>query len=250
MSITVTKVLDLARSQIGYKEGKNNENKYAAFFDAKTGAWQYFNTKKQNSPWCSVGLHWCVYQISNSDACRKFWNEPKPADNCGAGVKFVVQYMKKQIVKVKDAKAGDLITFNGDSHIGIIESVDEKIHTIEFNKSDSVKRCTYTLTSNKISHIIRPKYDAEEASKPEAPKADHKIDPAASFSSQLNRSFIVNTKTDPLNMRTGFNKDSKIICKIPKGAEVRCYGFYTGEWLVVTYKGFTGYVNKNYLRKV
>lgn len=244
--ITVKKVLEIAKSQLGYKEGKNNNNKYAAFFDGP--AWQYFNTKKQNSAWCSVGLHWCVYQVSNANDCRKFWCEPEPKKNCGAGVKFVVEYMKKYIIPTKKAQAGDLITFNGDSHIGIIESVDTKIHTIEFNKSDSVKRCTYSLASTKINHVIRPTYDKEPAQEKPTQQGEIKIDPAASFSKQLDKEFIINTKTDPLNMRSGFSVDSKIICKIPKGAVVRCYGYHTGEWLCVVYNGHTGYINANYVK--
>ena len=46
------KILDLARSQIGYSEESGNRTKYAKYFD--TEAWQWFNTKKQGTEWCAI----------------------------------------------------------------------------------------------------------------------------------------------------------------------------------------------------
>lgn len=43
--------LEIARSQIGYHEGYNNDTKY--------GKWYGLN----HEPWCAMFVSWCSYQI-------------------------------------------------------------------------------------------------------------------------------------------------------------------------------------------
>ena len=52
MALYKSKVIELAQSQIGYKESGTNITKYATYFD--TTAWQFLNTKKQGAEWCSL----------------------------------------------------------------------------------------------------------------------------------------------------------------------------------------------------
>lgn len=60
--------------------------------------------------------------------------------------------------------------------------------------------------------------------------------------------------TANLNMRTNAGTTNKIMQTIPKGASVRCYGFYNKvsdgtKWLYVVYKGIAGYCSSKYLKK-
>lgn len=59
--------------------------------------------------------------------------------------------------------------------------------------------------------------------------------------------------TAELNMRTDAGTGNAIICTIPKGKAVQCYGYYNeaggAKWLYVVYSGKTGYCHSNYLRK-
>lgn len=238
----VKKVLDTAKGQIGYKETGNNNTKYAKYFD--TTAWQFFNTKKQGAEWCSIFVHWCLCQNIPPDKVRKILGEPAPKNNCAAGVKYFYEYMKSKKMIVKSPEAGDVIFLNSFGHVGIVESVDDKIHTIEGNKSNAVKRCTYTKTSAKISAYGRPDYKSVEVKTEKPAEVIKPAVPAASFNKIFNKTYHTTKSVPLLNLR----KPSQTICEIPAGASVRCYGFFTSSFLYCTYKGKEGYINVNYLR--
>lgn len=59
--------------------------------------------------------------------------------------------------------------------------------------------------------------------------------------------------TADLNMRTDAGTGAAIICTIPKGKAVQCYGYYNTDgatkWLYVVYDGKTGYCSSKYLKK-
>jgi hypothetical protein len=59
--------------------------------------------------------------------------------------------------------------------------------------------------------------------------------------------------TAALNMRAGAGTKKAILCTLPKGAAVRCYGFYNvasgTNWLYVIYNGKSGYCSGKYLKK-
>lgn len=60
------------------------------------------------------------------------------------------------------------------------------------------------------------------------------------------------TTTSGLRLRAGAGTNKDIILTIPKGEAVRCYGYYTAVgtevWLYVSYKKYTGFVSKKYLK--
>lgn len=239
----VSKVLNTAKNEIGYKETGKNNTKYAKYFD--TTAWQFFNTKKQGAEWCAIFVHWCMCQNIEPSKVRSILGEPAPKNNCAAGVKYFYEYMKAKKLIVKSPEPGDIIFLNSFGHVGIVESVDDKVHTIEGNKSNAVKRCTYTKTSSKISAYGRPNYKAVEVKEDPKPSTNVKAAaPAASFNKVFNKSYTTTKDVPMLNMR----KPNETIMMIPSGASVRCYGFFTTSFLYVTYKGIEGYVNVNYLR--
>ena len=163
-------VIKTAVSQIGYKETGTNKTKYATYFD--TTVWQFFNTKKQGAEWCSLFVHWCLCQVIDPAKVRKALGEPEPKNNCGAGVPYLYNYMKAKKLIVKSPQPGDIIFFNTKTykcgHVGMVEKVDSQIHTIEGNKSNQVKRCTYPKTSVSIYGYAR--VDWSQFPDPEPPK--------------------------------------------------------------------------------
>ena len=232
--------INIAQGEVGYKENGTNLTKYAKYFD--TTAWQFFNTKKQGAEWCAIFIHWCLCQIFTAKEVRKILGEPDPKDNCGAGVKFLWNYMKKTSTQVKEfskAKAGDIIFFNEFGHVGMIEYVDDKIHTIEGNKSNMVKRCAYTFTSKKISGIMRMKFPETASYQP------FKLEPAVNFDKFYAKEYEVMCNCQLL---TAVRKNVKVITVIKKGTLVRCYGYYTGNFLFIKYGNYEGYICKNHLR--
>lgn len=80
-----------------------------------------------------------------------------------------------------------------------------------------------------------------------------KTEPAKSFKSSLAGTYIVSTSTDPLMLRSGAGSNKTILAKMPKGAKVQCYGYYTAvsgvKWYYVTYNGKTGFASGKYLKK-
>lgn len=233
-----------AASEVGYKEEGTNLTKYARFFDIT--AWQYFNTKKQGASWCSIFLHWCIYKISDADSCRKFFSEPAPKNNCGAGVKYLYQYMMKGEVKISGAAAGDIIFLNDFSHVGMVEKVDDKkIYTIEGNSSNSVKRHSYARSSKKISAICRGIYPKSSTHKEEKPSV-YKTASASSFNRKYNKNYIL---IKDAALMTGISKNP-IQAQLKKGDKVRCYGFYTGNLLYVLHGSTPGFISRSYLKEV
>lgn len=76
---------------------------------------------------------------------------------------------------------------------------------------------------------------------------------ARSFDKGIAGTYIVNTSTDPLMLRSGAGANKSLIAKMPKGAKVQCYGYYTKvsgvKWYFVDYKGKTGFASSKYLKK-
>lgn len=158
-SCTATQIVDLAISQIGTKEGKNNDNKYG-----KAYGWN-------NVAWCVIFVWWCFLEAG---APGLFYGGKKTA-SCTAVYKWAKS--AGLLVSATNARAGDLVLFkfssNPPDHIGIVESAgSSRITTIEGNTSsgnsgsqangDGVYR-RYRYPSQ-IYAVIRPKYAAEAGS--------------------------------------------------------------------------------------
>ena len=93
-----------------------------------------------------------------------------------------------------------------------------------------------------------PKPDPEPSGK----KVVKATNPAKSFDKDYNKTYTVNTKKDPLALRNGAGTNYKALTEVPKGSKVKCYGYYTNDWLYVVYETKTtiyeGYCNKAYLK--
>ena len=59
---------------------------------------------------------------------------------------------------------------------------------------------------------------------------------------------VINTKTEPLNMRQFPDTESEVLEEIPKGTVVPYYEI-EGEWFLVQYNGKKGYVHQKYVLK-
>ena len=139
-------MVDIARSQLGYWEGPNNDTKY--------GEWYGLNY----NPWCAMFCSWCSAQIGMDNiafprfaGCTTGFHEMQ-----GWGITT-----NEHIVP----EPGDLIFFEWDGdyddydHVGIVESADENyVNTIEGNHEDCVARYTYSRWSNCIVGYAKPRY--------------------------------------------------------------------------------------------
>lgn len=141
------KIIDIAKSQIGYHEGYNNDTKYGDWYGLP------------NQPWCAMFISWCAYESGISeDIIPKF-------AGCITGFNEMTKMGITTTEHIRPEK-GDLIFFEWDGekgdidHVGLVTYVEnDLVHTIEGNHSDCVDEYVYYLNSDCIVGYAKPKYE-------------------------------------------------------------------------------------------
>ena len=108
-------VVNIARSQIGYQEGANNDTMY--------GKWYGLN----NNPWCAMFVSWVFNEAGEGQ--RIAASTKKGFASCDAGLKWFTK--KNKLVPIGQAQAGDIVFFQFDDdaqpdHVGIVVKNNEK----------------------------------------------------------------------------------------------------------------------------
>ena len=145
--------------EIGYKETPNNINKYAKEYDSKYKGYWY--GLKNGAEWCSIFFSWLFLQFG-VDTAKKILYQPVK-DNYGASCSYQYQYYAKNNAITDKPEKGLQIFFKNTKgkiiHTGLIIKVTaQKIYTIEGNKDNQVKKCTYNINSSKIFGFGIPDY--------------------------------------------------------------------------------------------
>lgn len=157
-------VVTTANSQVGYREGENNYNKYAADLDPLKLT--YGN--KQNAPWCGEFVLWVFWKCFGADDALKMLCSPKPTSIplCSAGAK----YFQSAGSWSGKPSVGDVIFFfvdGGINHTGIVTSVSgSMVTTVEGNSSDMVSRRTRRINDATIAGYGIPKWEIVENETP------------------------------------------------------------------------------------
>lgn len=154
----INKVVDLAISQVGYTETGTNITKYASYIDKNYP--NFYNTKKQGAEWCDVFVDYLfLYNFGESNAEAMLY---QPKKSAGAGCKFSANYYKAKNAWYTSPKRGDQVFFyvkGTIGHTGIVTSVSGGVvTTVEGNKGNAVKKCTYKVGDSSIAGYGRPKY--------------------------------------------------------------------------------------------
>lgn len=180
------RIMEIATNEIGYKETPNNITKYGEWYGMQ-------------DEWCNMFVSWCAAQAGISqDIIPKMCYVPSTAE----------WFDKKGEYKNSIAnggnytpRKGDIILFdynhNGTSdHIGLVDCVDrDVIYTIEGNKDNQVKRCSYYITSRDIRAYCTPAYiDDSEYKEPDKPVEPTGI--VASIQRTLNERYELNIAVD------------------------------------------------------
>lgn len=141
------KIIDIAKSQIGYHEGYNNDTKYGDWYGLP------------NEPWCAMFISWCAYESGIPESII-----PKFA-GCITGFNQMTEMGITTTEHIRPEK-GDLIFFEWDGepgdidHVGLVTYVEnDLVHTIEGNHSDCVDEYVYYLNSDCIVGYARPRYE-------------------------------------------------------------------------------------------
>ena len=190
-----SKVIGVARSEVGYLEkksnkqldektenaGYNNYNKYAKLLD---GYGYFYNGKKNGYAWCDCAVDAFFVMAYGVENALRLLCQPKKS--YGAGVGYSRNYYKKKKrFFTKDPKRGDQIFFwkKGKlklAHTGLVVDVDDTyVYTVEGNTSRSrgvvangggVWDKKYKRDYSLIAGYGRPDYDIEPVTQmPELP---------------------------------------------------------------------------------
>jgi len=152
MTITEAKqkLVDLAQSQVGYREGPNNYNKYAD--DPKVI--QLYGWCPQNQPWCCTFVNWCYLNAFGYNIGSRLTYGGTAACSNSA------QLFKNNGAFVHMPEVGDQVFFysgGGINHTGIVVRVDgSMITTIEGNYSDKVSLVQHNIGNSDVAGFGRP----------------------------------------------------------------------------------------------
>lgn len=227
----ITKLINVAKAEVGYLEKKTNSNldskagnagtknytKYARDLDNIKG---FYNSKKNGYAWCDMFVDWCFVQAFGVDRAKELLNH----GTLGAGCKYSMNYYKNKKQFYTSPKVGDQIFFKeGTSitHTGIVYKVDNThVYTIEGNTSSdsgvvanggSVNDKKYKLNSSYIAGYGRPKYKEE----------------TKAATTTLEIKYVYNC--DSLNVRKGAGTNYAILRSMKKGTKVNVYEI-KGSW--------------------
>lgn len=280
------KVIAIAAAEIGYLEkSKAAYQANPAILDQKTAGAGSDNYTKYGrdmhkiypavidfpAPWCDTLIDWAMYK-SYGVATAKSLLGGTFDDYTVASAQA---YQKHGALDGKpEVGAQAFFTKNGKVsgcyHTGLVIAVSsdgKTITTIEGNTSATgtnieanggcVAKKTRAVTGNTL--FGHPNYQdgyGKTTTNSTTNSTNTTTESAKYFSSSVAGTYIVNTQSDPLMMRTGAGTNRKIIVRVPKGAKVVCYGYYNYEsggkvrWLYCVYGSYKGYLCRSYLRLV
>lgn len=172
--------------------------------------------------------------------------------------------VKKYTVTKKNAKEGMVLHRNGHvAYVGEGLKIYEAQSTAtDLKVSDWEKRANAftSLIVVKGSALANAKSASNSSTNTSVKKENKKNDNNKNSSKtksvspkSFNKKFAGTYKVtaNELNLRTSTSvkNNSNVITVIPKGAKVKCYGYYTDSFYYVAYKGMEGYCSKKYLTK-
>lgn len=256
----LSKVIELAEAEVGYKEKKSNKDLYSKTANAGSGNFtkyadtmdktDFFNGKKNGFPWCSVFPTYLVYMASGKDLKKTREIMCAPSKNSlSAGCPYAYGYFKKKKQTGTTPKKGSLIYFGSSEskleHVGFVYKVDSsKIYTIEGNKSNSVKKCSYS--KNNKYYYAYPKWDTEPSVKPSEVKDDNS---SVSTSTKPQTTSYKVTAPSGLRLRKGAGTDYPIVVVMPYKSTFKVTKTY-GSWAYGTYGTRMGWASLSWLTKI
>lgn len=156
----VNKVVELAKSEIGYKASYDKKTKYAEYLD---GVKDYYNGPKNGFDWCDVFVDYLFAKCFGPEIGRRMIYQP--LRSAGAGVGFSMDYYKNSGAFRQLPEIGSQIFF-GTYHTGIVIEIDgDQIITVEGNAGGGpgeVRRKVYNRHMPSIAGYGIPKWTLAE----------------------------------------------------------------------------------------
>ena len=178
----IAKLVNCAKSQVGYLEkrsnaylddktanaGSNNWNKYARDIDTKYP--NFYNGKKNGYSWCDIFVDWVFIECFGYEKALKMLYQPEKS--AGAGCKYSANYYKAHNAFYRKPQVGDQVFFGdygNEGHTGIVVAVSGNIiTTVEGNTSggygvesngDGVYIKRYNISTQYIPGFGRPNWE-------------------------------------------------------------------------------------------
>ena len=219
------KVIQLAESQIGYKETGKNITKYAQDFDTLYP--DFYNTKKQGAEWCDIFNDWDYVTNFGEENAKKMLYQP--SKSAGAGCKYSAQYYKNNNAFYKTPELGDQIFFyvGGEiNHTGIVVSItNEQVITIEGNCSNQVKKQYHKKNASNIAGYGRPNWSVVSDIKPVEVKIVNIEMPVLSYGSECYEVGVLQIMLNSKNYKGENNKPLSIDNKFGKNVRYAVHSY-------------------------
>lgn len=183
MANTKSKVIAVAKKEVGYLEKKSNK-----YLDYKKKNAGYRNYTKYNRDmkkirkagtltdyWCANFVSWCfakAYGVKEGKKLMLGYSNYVP---------YIYNHFKEVKRTYKSPKAGDIVIFHNQSHVGLCIKVSGgTVYTIEGNTSGggfnanggAVCKKSYPVGSSLIFRYCRPKYAKTVSEYPEVKYGD------------------------------------------------------------------------------
>lgn len=154
--MSAKKIIEIAKKEVGYKEGKNNDTKY--------GKWYGLN----NQPWCMMFIMWVADQAGEGKKIVKT-----------AGCEFFEAWAKRNdlIVAKNLVQEGDIVLFDfnkeGKSvHVGLALGYNKNTHLIDTVEGNTAGNNTGSQANgdgvylkhralSTVRFVVRPKWSTK-----------------------------------------------------------------------------------------
>ena len=178
----IAKLVNCAKSQVGYLEkrsnaqlddktanaGSNNWNKYARDIDNKYP--EFYNGKKNGYSWCDIFVDWLFIECFGYEKALKMLYQP--TKSTGAGCSYSAGFYRAHGAFYRKPQVGDQVFFGdygNEGHTGIVVAVNGNIiTTVEGNTSggygvesngDGVYLKKYNTSTQYIPGFGRPNWE-------------------------------------------------------------------------------------------
>lgn len=166
----IHKVVQLAYDQVGYKEGSNNWNKYAA--DPRMT--QFYGWNVQNQYWCNIFADWIPVDLFGVAAARDMLYGGSTA------CRIAAEQFQRNGAWFDYPEKGDQVFYyvsGGINHIGTVVDISgSTLTTVEGNYQDGVCIVTHYINDPSIVGYGRPNWSVVAGVDDEGDQADD--DPA------------------------------------------------------------------------
>ena len=213
------RLVSWCNSQVGYREGANNFNKYADV----DGIRKLYGWYPQNQPWCDIFVDAAFITCFGYDLASAMTFQYTGTGSAACATS--ASYYKQHGSWYSTPAVGDQVFFivsGGINHTGIVTSVGMgAITTVEGNSSDMVARRTYSIGSPNIAGYGRPRWNLVDKFEPGNDENAEHQDEASTVPDHLYHDYQYSVKINLLKLGD-YGPQVRNMQSMLKAAEIDC----------------------------